>query len=102
MNKKLSVLFFKIIEPSELEGALKGYPVQLPCSDWGQLQVDQVAQSAILLDLECLQGQGPSITTLGKLLQYLTTLTVIKNLFLVSNLYLLSFSLKLFPVILSQ
>ena len=41
-----------------------------------------------------------STTCLGNLFEYLTTLTV-KNLFLISNLNLLSFSLKPIPLVLS-
>ena len=42
----------------ELEGTLKGHPVQLPCSEQGHLQLDQVVQSSIQPDLQCLQDQG--------------------------------------------
>ena len=49
VNKKFLVLFFMIIEPFELEGTFKCYLVQRPCSYWGYLQVDQIAQSTIPL-----------------------------------------------------
>jgi len=45
-----------IIESFELEGTFKGHLVQLLCSEQGHLQQDQVAQSPVLLDLECLKG----------------------------------------------
>jgi len=38
-------LFNRILESSELEGTFKGCLVQLPCSEQGHLQLDQVAQS---------------------------------------------------------
>jgi len=44
--------------------------------------------------------EGASTTSLGNLFQCLTTLTE-KNFFLISNLNLLSFSLKLLPLVLS-
>ena len=47
-------------------------------------------------NLGCLQGQAPT-TSLGNRHQCLTTL-IIKNFFLISNLHLLSFSLKPFPL----
>ena len=42
----------KIIEPFELEVTLKG---QLSCNEQGHLQLNQVAQSSIQPDLQCLQ-----------------------------------------------
>jgi len=39
-----------------LEGSHKSHPVQLPCSEQGHLQLEQVAQSPIQPDLECHQG----------------------------------------------
>ena len=41
----------------KLEGTLKGHLGQLPCNEQGHLQLDQVSQSLVQPDLECLQGQ---------------------------------------------
>ncbi|KAK4825368.1 hypothetical protein QYF61_027121 [Mycteria americana] len=48
----------RIIEWFWLEGTFKGHPVQSPCNEQGHLQLDQVAQSPIQPDLDCLQGWG--------------------------------------------
>ena len=48
----------RVIELSELEGTFKGHLLQPPCNERGHLQLDQVAQSPIQPDLECLQGWG--------------------------------------------
>ena len=53
-----SLCCHRIIELFEFEGTLKGHLVQLPCTEQGHLQLDQVAQSPIQPDLECLQGWG--------------------------------------------
>ena len=42
----------RIIESFELEQALEGHLVQLPCSEQGHLQLDQIAQSLVQPDLE--------------------------------------------------
>ena len=47
-----------IIEFLELEGAFKGYLVQLPCNEQGHPQLNQVAQRPLHPDLECVQGWG--------------------------------------------
>ena len=47
-----------IIESFELEGILKSHLAQLPCNEQGHPQLDQVAQSLVQSDLECLQGGG--------------------------------------------
>lgn len=47
-----------ITESFQLEGTFKGHLVQLPCTEQGHLQLDQVAQSPVYADLECLQGQS--------------------------------------------
>ena len=41
----------------ELEGTFKGHLVQLPWNKKGHLQLDQVAQSPVQPELECLQVQ---------------------------------------------
>ena len=48
----------RITEVFALERTLEDVLVQLPCSEQGHLQLDQVAQSLVQSDLECLQGQG--------------------------------------------
>ncbi len=55
--------YHRITEPqnhriAQVGRDFKGHQVQLPCNEQGHLQLDQVAQIPILLDLECLQGQG--------------------------------------------
>jgi len=59
-----------IIESFQLEGTLK-----LPCNEQEDLQPDQVAQSPVQPDLECLQR---STTSLSNVFQYFTTL-ILKN-----------------------
>ena len=62
----------RVIKWVELEGTLKSHLVQPPCNE---LQLDQVAQSPIQPDLECLRGRLPghcsdvthSIVLLGSL-----------------------------------
>jgi len=54
----LAVRFHTIIESLELEETLKSHLVQLLCNEQGHLQLDQVAQSPIQFDLECLQRWG--------------------------------------------
>jgi len=39
-----------------LEGTFKGRLVQTPCNEQGHLPLDQVAQSLVQPDLECLSG----------------------------------------------
>ena len=85
----------RFIEWFKSEGTFKGYLVQLPWIKQGYLQLDQAAQSPIQPDLECLQGWG---------IHHLSGQTVpvphhsYCNVFfsLISNLNLLSFSLKPF------
>jgi len=45
-------------ESLELEGTVKGHLVQLPCSEQGHAQLNQVAQGLIQPHLESLQGWG--------------------------------------------
>jgi len=49
---------FVVIDLFELEGnfVLVEHLVQLPCNEQGYLHLNQVAQSLIHPDLECLQG----------------------------------------------
>ena len=88
------------MESFELEGTFKGHLVQLPCNEQGHLQLDQIAQSPIQPDTECLQGWVHP-PPLGNLFQCLTIL-IIKDIFLISNLNLPSFSLKAFGLVVSQ
>jgi len=55
-----------IIELFELEGALKCHLVQHPCSEQGDLQLDQVLRSRSRLTLN-VSGDGAPITSLGNL-----------------------------------
>jgi len=48
----------RIVECFGLEGTFRGHPAQLPCSEQGHLQLDQVAQSAIQPGLECFHAWG--------------------------------------------
>ena len=61
----------RIIETFALEGAFKGHLVQPSCTEEGHLQLDQVAQSPIQTDLECLQGRDTHHLS-GNLLQSFT------------------------------
>jgi len=87
----------RITESFELEGTLKGCLVQLPCTEQGRPQLHQCSEP-IQPDLGCLQGWGTT-TFLVSLCHCLTALTVKKNknLSLISNLNLPSFSLKPLP-----
>jgi len=49
---------YRIIERFELEETFKGHLVQLLCNEQGHLQPHQGAQSPVLPDLDCPQGQG--------------------------------------------
>ena len=49
-----AVIVHRIVESFELEGTIKGHLVQLPCNE----HLDQVAQSLVQPDLQCLQGWG--------------------------------------------
>jgi len=75
------------------------HPVPTPCYVQGHQPAAQAAQSHIQPGLECLQGWGIH-SLLGQPVQCVTTLCV-KNFFLVSNLHVPCFSLKLFPLVLS-
>lgn len=74
--KKMHILqFHKITESFGLEGTLKAHLDQLPCNEHGQLQLSQIAQSAPSLTLNVTRDGAPT-TSLGNLIQCLTTLTV--------------------------
>jgi len=88
--------YYRITETFELEGTLRGLLVQPPFSEQGCQQPDQVFRAPSSLTLNVSRGRTFT-TTLGNVLQYLTTLSV-KNVFLISNLNLPSFSLKPFPL----
>ena len=77
------VKYHRITISFELEGTLKGHLVQLPCNEQGHLQLEQVAQSPVQPDLECLQGWA----SLDNLFQCLITL-IVKIFVLISNLYI--------------
>ena len=68
----------------ELEGTLKGDPVQLPCSEQGHIQLHQVLRAPSSLILK-ISKEGASTSSPGNLCQCLTALTV-KNFFLISSL----------------
>jgi len=59
MSRKIQTnVDHRSIELFELEGTIIGHLVQFPCSEQGNSQLGQVAQSLLLPDLEDLQGQG--------------------------------------------
>jgi len=76
----------------ELEGAFKGNLDQLPCNEQGHLQIDHYAQSGPVWP-RMFPGMGHS-TPLSR--------QPVKDFFLISSLTLSYFSLKPFPVVLSQ
>jgi len=90
----------RIIQSLELEGTLEDHLLQLPCNEQGHLQLKQVLRALVSLILS-VSRDGASTTSLGNLCQCLTMFTV-KNFFFLSNLFLPSFSLKSFPLVLSQ
>ena len=92
--------YHRITQLFELEGTLKGHPVQPLCNEKGYLQLHQVAQSPSCLTLS-VSMDGASTASLGNLCQCLTTL-IIRNFFPTSSLNIPSLSLKPFPQILSQ
>ena len=55
---KVKLQEFGITEWFGLEGTFRGHLVQLPHSEQGHLQPDQVAQSPVQPGLECFQGWG--------------------------------------------
>jgi len=81
---------------------LKDHQAPIPCHRQGHqpphIILDQAAQGPIQPGLEYLQGRGIHNLS-GSLCQHLTTVSV-KNFPLTSNLNLLSFNLKPFPLVL--
>jgi len=75
-----------------LEGTLKIIYFQTPCHGQGHLLLDEAAQTPPNLALNTAR-EGAASASLGNLCQGFINLTV-KNLFLLPNLNLLSFSLK--------
>lgn len=86
----------RVIEWFELQGTFQISP-QLPCHGLGHLPLNQDAQGLIYLVLNT-SGEQSSTTSLGNLVQCLTTPTV-KNFVLMSNLNLASLSWKPFSSI---
>ena len=61
-----------MIQQFELEGALTGHLIQLSCNEQGHLQLDQFAQSRLILSVS--KDEAPTAIS-GNL--FLTTLIVI-------------------------
>ena len=87
----VSALLLRTQNVFELERKFTAHLVQLPCNEQGHLQLDQVAW--------CTCPTLPWMS-LGNQFRCLTTFTV--KYFLISSLNLPSFSLKPFPLALSQ
>lgn len=87
------VEFFRLIEYLGLKGTFKGHPVQPPCNEQGPLLLDQVGQSPIQPDLECVQRRrihphsGQPVPII-----------IVKNFFLMSSLNGRCFGLKSLPL----
>lgn len=92
-----SISFHGVTECPGLRGSLKLISFQPSCHEQGHFPPDLVAQGLIQPGLEHCQGHGTSTISPETLFQCLTTLTVL-NFFLISNLNLLSFSWKPFPL----
>ena len=88
-----------MIEWFESEGIFKAQLSQTPCNEQGHPQLHQCSQP-LQTDLGCLQGWGTT-TFLGNLCQCFTALSM-KTFVLISSLNLLSSTLKLFPLVLSE
>ena len=91
----------EIIEPLELEGTFEDHLVQLLYNEQEHVQLDQAAQGLIHSFTLKVSSDGASTTSLDSLFHCLTTL-ILKNFSFISNLNLPSFSLKPFPLVLSQ
>ena len=90
----------RVTESFEKEGTLTCHLIQLPSHEQGHLQLSQVLRAPSSLTLGVFKGGAPT-TSLGNLCQCLTSL-IVKNFFPMSNLNLPSFSVKPFPLVLSQ
>jgi len=89
----------RIRESCQLEWTFKGHPVQPPCSEQGHPQLDQIAQSPLQPDHECLQGRD--IHHLSGQPVPMPHHSHCKRFFFISNLSLPSRSLRPFSLILS-
>ena len=85
----------------ELEGFFKGHLAKLPCDEQEHLQLDQVAQSPVQPDLECLQGWEIHHLSGQPVPVPHHSYCKKRNFFLIFNLNFSSFSLKPFPLVLS-
>jgi len=99
LSSESRLTFHRIIESLELEETFKGHPVQIPCNEQGHPQLNQVFRAWSSLALK-VSRHWASTTSPGNLSQCLTILTK-KDFSLISNLNLLSSSLKPFPLVLS-
>ena len=89
------------MELLELEGTLNGHLVQLPALNrdtCSSIRCSEPCPQSLTLNVS---KDGASTTSLSKLFHCFTTL-IAKNFLLTSNLNLPSFSLKPFPLLLSQ
>lgn len=68
----------------------KDHLVQSPCNEQGHVQPDQVAQSPVHPDVEYLQAWGIFYISLSNL-GHCFNILLIKNIFLISSVNLLSF-----------
>ena len=87
----------RITELAELEGTFRGQLVRLPSSAQGHPQLHQVL-GAPSPDLGCPQGWGTTSEQPVLVPHHLPT----KKLFLITKINLSSFSLKPFPLVVSQ
>jgi len=91
----------RITEHFAYKGTFKGHPVQPPCRKQGHLPLDQVAQSPIQSELKhCQGGQGDTYNSSGQPVPK-SYHSHQKKFFLMSNLNLPFFSLKLLALVLS-
>ena len=90
----------RIIELLELKRNVNGHPVQLPCNEQGHLHVIKELRTLSSLTLN-VSRDGASTASQDFLFQCLT-IFIVKNYFLISDLNLPPFSLKPFPLVLSQ
>lgn len=81
-----------------LVGTFKGHPVQTPCNEQGQFQLDHIALFHLMLGVF---RDGPSVSSVGSMFQCVTTLAV-KNVTPVSSLNLPSLRLTQKTLVLLQ